>query len=107
MDKGVIEIIEKYKKALTEMGVNVSKIILYGSHAKGKASPESDIDIIVISNDFKTLNLRERLELLAVARLKAGIFQPMEILGYTEEEFESMGPGTFIGDEVKPVGIEL
>jgi len=33
--------------------------------------------------------------------------EPIEALGYTEEEYNSEGEGTFIGDEVKSKGIEV
>ena len=33
--------------------------------------------------------------------------EPVEALGYTEEEFSLKDKGTFIGDEVKAKGIEV
>ena len=45
---------------------------------------DSDINLIVISENFKEMNLRERLEILGLAAGK--IFEPIEALGYTEEE---------------------
>ncbi len=44
------------------------------------------------------MDLWERLCLLGRARL--GIKRPMEIIGVTEEEFEKVLTGSFIGDEV-------
>jgi predicted nucleotidyltransferase len=37
----------------------VSKVIIFGSHAKGKANPDSDIDIAVISSQFGKNNFKE------------------------------------------------
>jgi len=34
-----------------------------------------------------------------------GVKRPMEILGFTEEEFSAKPSGSFIGDEVKPKGV--
>ena len=61
MGKAVFRIVEKFKKALEYQGIRVKKIILYGSQATGKAEEHSDIDIVVISDDFEGINLLERL----------------------------------------------
>ena len=54
MAKGeIIKAIKFFGKCLVDSGLNISKIILFGSYAKGKATKESDIDILIISNDFK------------------------------------------------------
>jgi predicted nucleotidyltransferase len=103
MDKEISRLIKQYQLELEALGVKVKKIILYGSHALGKAGKESDIDLVVVSNDFKDMDLWERLSLLGRAR--AGIKRPMEILGFTEKEFAETPIGSFIGDEVKSKGI--
>ena len=60
------------------------KIILYGSYKDGNPREDSDIDLIVISENFKEMDLRERLEILGLAASK--IFEPIEALCYTEEK---------------------
>ena len=104
MDRENHIIIAQYKEKLETMGVRVKKIILYGSHAFGKAREDSDLDLLVVSDDLKDMDLWERLCLLGRAR--KGIKRPMEILGLTEEEYESEHD-TFIRDEVKTKGIEV
>lgn len=105
MDKEISHLIKEYQKELEALGVKTKKIILYGSHASGKAGKDSDIDLVVVSNDFKNMDLWERLRLLGRARM--GIKRPMEILGFTEEEFAAKTSGSFIGDEVKPKGVVI
>lgn len=105
MDKKLNNIIKRYREHLEKAGIRVKKIILYGSYASGKPKEWSDIDLIVISNDFKKMDLWERLVLLG--RTAAKTMEPLEVLGYTEKEFASHGKGTFVGDEVKPKGIEV
>ena len=105
MDRRYNIIIAQYREKLESLGIRVRGIFLYGSHASGKAREDSDLDLVVVSDDFKDMDLWERLCLLGRAR--KGIERPMEILGFTEEEFESKGKGTFIGDEVKLKGIEV
>ncbi len=105
MDREHYNIIAKYRDILVAQGIYVKKIILYGSHATGGFREDSDLDLVVVSNDFENMDLWERLCLLGEARVE--IRQPMEILGLTEEEFEAEGKGTFIGNEVKLKGIEV
>jgi predicted nucleotidyltransferase len=50
--KEIIRIIKLFRRALEENGLRVEKIILYGSHAAGRANKDSDIDIAVVSPDF-------------------------------------------------------
>lgn len=47
-----LKLIKKYKKLLIKKGIPVEKIILFGSYAKEKAKPWSDIDICVVSKEF-------------------------------------------------------
>lgn len=79
---------------IEKLGVKPQKILLYGSYAKGTPREDSDIDVIVISEDFKDMNLRERLELLGIAAGR--VFEPIEALGYTEKEIEADKKGTFL-----------
>lgn len=52
LDKAtVIKTGEQYAKAVTG-AFSPQAILLYGSHAKGNASDESDIDVAVIFNNF-------------------------------------------------------
>ena len=105
MDQEIDRVIKQYKQRLEASGIRVKKIILYGSHAQGEAKEDSDIDLVVISEDFKDMDLWERLSLLGYARI--GIRKPMEILGFTEEEFAEKEKGTFVGDEIKAKGVEI
>lgn len=107
MDKTITETMKAVKSALEAAGLRVDRIVLFGSHAAGKAAEASDIDIAVISENFKEMNLLERLETIGLALAQAKIMEPVEALGYTEKEFESKGKGTFAGDEIKSKGIEV
>ncbi len=103
MDKEISRIVSEYKQNLEALGIKVEKVILYGSHATGEAKEDSDIDLLVVSDDFKDMDLWERLCLLGRARV--GIKRPMEILGFTEEELSEEHIGTFVRDEIKVKGV--
>lgn len=45
-------LIRKYKKLLKQEGIPLEKIILFGSYAKGRAKPWSDLDLCVVSKIF-------------------------------------------------------
>lgn len=60
---------------------------------KGIHARESDIDLIVVSEGFKDINLKERLEILGIAAGR--VFEPIEAMGYTEEEIKDV-KGTFL-----------
>lgn len=62
-------LIKLYKKTLHQHGIAVEKIILFGSFAKGKAKPWSDLDVCVVSRGFGKDNYNEmvRLKKLAVS----------------------------------------
>ncbi len=107
MDSKIFEVLKRHKNALENTGIKVSRMILFGSYATGIATEHSDIDVVVISDDFERLNLLERLEIIGLALAKAKIMEPVEAIGYTKQEFASKGEGTFIGDEVKTKGVEI
>ncbi|HEX9666753.1 MAG TPA: nucleotidyltransferase domain-containing protein [Thermodesulfobacteriota bacterium] len=105
MDREIYQVISEYKRRLQSLGIKVKKTFLYGSHAVGKAREDSDIDLLVVSDDFESMDIWERLCLLGRARM--GIKRPMEIIGLTEEELESEDSSSFIKDEVKSKGVEV
>ena len=75
-----------YINELRKPGINPERTILYGSYAKGEQKEYSDIDIIIISDDFKDINFRERLEIPGIAGGRS--LEPVEALGYTEDELK-------------------
>jgi predicted nucleotidyltransferase len=105
MDRAVYRVIRDYRGILEEMGVRVKRIVLYGSYALGSSKECSDIDLVVISDDFEKMDLWERLTLLG--RATAMTRKPIEAFGYTEKEFISEEKGGFIVDEVKTKGVEV
>lgn len=79
------------KGRLRRSGLRVSKAVLFGSHARGEATPDSDIDVAVISEGFRGKDLFERGELVGGAHRAAvrKFLLPFDIVTLTPEEFES------------------
>lgn len=98
-EREIKEIIRKYQQEIEKLGVRPQRMILFGSYASGNPREDSDIDIIVVADDFKKMNLRERLELLGLAAGR--IFEPIEALGYTEEEVKSREKESFLDGILK------
>ncbi len=87
MDKTeAVEIIKQFQQKIEAMGIKPIKIILHGSYATDSYGKESDIDIVVVSNDFVDKSYWERIDILA--DVIYDIFEPIEAIAVTEKEWE-------------------
>lgn len=107
MDRSILEALERLKQSLASAGVAVKRFVVFGSTVAGNRTADSDIDVAAISDDFAKMNLYERLATCGRALVEAGVSLPLEVLPYTEREYDDAGRGTFLGDEVKPNGVEV
>ena|SRR3990167_5431130 len=98
-----IQIARDYAQTLKKR-IKVEKIILFGSAARGQMTRDSDLDIIIISPDFEKMKYIDRLVFLSKARGGKFTFIPMDILGYTDEEFERLSKESVVLDEAKREG---
>ena len=77
------------KKALKQMveliclGFNPEKIILFGSHARGDAGPDSDVDLLVVMPVKGSKRARQ----IEIRVALSGIRVPKDILVTTPEEY--------------------
>jgi hypothetical protein len=62
------------------------------------------LDLIILSDDFKKIDFLKRLEILSHARCGMSRQVPMDIIGYTPEEFEILSKESPILKEVKKRG---
>lgn len=87
MDKrAVLEVIVNFKRAIESKGIRVNKLILFGSYAKGGYRDGSDIDVVVISEDFKGKDYWDRIDVLSHAIYE--VFAPIEAVAMTPLEWE-------------------
>ena len=84
--RNIQKIINQYSNELVRLGIHPEQVLIYGSQTKGTARPDSDIDLIVISKDWKKHNELERLEILGLAA--ARILEPVQAKGFTPKEIE-------------------
>ncbi len=81
--------IERYAETL-KPHIKIDEVILFGSYARGDWHRDSDIDLIIISPNFKKMKFMERLVWLSKMRSDRFIDRAMDILGYTKEEFKKL-----------------
>ena len=91
-----------YKQLLQKDGIPVQSVILFGSCARGEATPESDIDLAVIGTSFLASRQEE-----AVAVRKTRWPLSMKIhpvwmhAGFLENTFSTLA------QEIKKDGVEV
>jgi predicted nucleotidyltransferase len=86
----IIKIKIKLKTLLQKRGISIEKIVVFGSYAKGKEKEYSDIDIIIVSKDFREKDIFQRVELTRGIHRKLidEIMKPFDIMYYSDEEWK-------------------
>jgi predicted nucleotidyltransferase len=96
----VLKLVSDFLEILQRSDVRLEEAYLYGSHAVGRARPDSDIDVALVSDDFGDwLEDRRRIVdalLSSDVRIEAVRFRP--------EEFRDENPLVW---EIKTKGIKL
>lgn len=87
----IIKAINFLKRCLMESNLRVSKIVLFGSQYKGSSNKESDIDIVIVSDDFKGKNIFERAYLTKDAEIRTvkKFMIPLDIITLSIKEWEN------------------
>ena len=84
--KAVLDVLAHFKKALESKGVKIDKLILFGSYAGGSCREGSDIDVVVISEDFAGKGYWKRIDILSDCIYE--VFEPIEAIAMTPAEWE-------------------
>jgi predicted nucleotidyltransferase len=100
--KSEVEKIYEFVQLLKQQGVNVSKVILFGSYAKGRANPDSDIDIVIVSTQFGQDAAEEMMLLRKIALKVDSHIEPVPL---SPEDLND-NYSTF-AQEIKRYGIEV
>ncbi len=95
----IIEIIRRYIEELEKSQIHIVEAIIFGSYAKGKAKPESDIDIALISDDFTGDRFEDRRKIIPLRRI---IDSRIEPIPFRPEDFNNGGA---LAEEIKRTGM--
>lgn len=97
--KNVKAILDLYRRKL-EKKIRVKQLILFGSYARGKPRDYSDIDVAVVSKDFKGGTKKDYLILDRTAREVTPL---IEAFPYTPHDLKARRRGDFL-DEILRTG---
>jgi len=100
LGKKEVNLINRYVRLIKQKGIKVSKVILFGSHAKGMAKSDSDIDIAVISSQFGRNNLKE---MMLLRKLALEIDSQIEPLPFSPQDLEDRY--STLSQEIKKYGV--
>lgn len=96
-----LEIVKKYLSLLKKNKINLRKVYLFGSSAKGNPHKDSDIDLAIVSNNFTGDWINDRLLLM---RLRRKVDLSIEPHPFLPEEFDKTNP--FVNEIIK-TGIRI
>jgi len=82
----------------------IETMILFGSRARGRARPDSDVDLIVVGHRFRRKNPIDR---AAPLHLAWDLGMPVDFLCYTPEEFAELSKRPSIVREALREGIPV
>ena len=97
-----IKTVKNYAKEINKTGVNLRKVILFGSFAKGTQHEWSDIDVALVADDFTGVGI---LDTPRFSRINLQTpYIRIEPITYPTDYFVESDP--FI-EEIKNTGIEI
>src|SRR4051812_24777326 len=100
--ESVINKVTHFAEELRSAGLNLRRIILYGSYASNKQNEWSDIDVALVADEFTGFGYEDR-KFFSKINIKKEYLE-IETKTFSPEYFESGDP--FI-DEIKRTGIEI
>lgn len=99
------DILNRFRRELERTGIKVDRILIFGSHARGEAQEGSDVDLIIVSEDWSRYSGRERLELLGI--VAARIMESVQAQGFTPDEVAGHKLGTFWENIVQYQAVQI
>lgn len=101
--KSIKEKLKLFKDKVNE-NLNVKKMIFFGSRARGKTGKDVDIDLVIVSPEFKGLNFFKR---GATMYNYWNLDYPVDFLCYTPEEFDKLKKQVTIVSQALKEGVEI
>ena len=92
-----------YVRELIAQGIDVERVYLFGSQAAGNAHEWSDVDVIVVSDDFANMPLWKRPDITGSARSAAfeATGESVAALAKIPAEVTNCHPASFLADVLK------
>ena len=78
------------RRALERRGIRVGEVYLFGSHARGDYLKSSDIDLLVVSEDWEGIPFLKRLDIVNEVIWRENLGN-VEALPVTKRELETRG----------------
>lgn len=97
----VKKIIDKYLVALRDNNIPVNQAILFGSYAKGDYDAWSDIDLVLVSEVFEGIRIKDRGKMRLIT---LNVSSDIEVLPYCPKDFNSDDP---LVKEIIETGIKI
>ena len=94
----------RVRDELQELGIQFDGAVLFGSYAKGNFTPQSDVDIAIVSKHFGFNSLKEG---ALLNRIAYKVFPQAEILAIPLKEYLDTNSISPILHEIKKTGVFL
>jgi uncharacterized protein len=91
----MLKVTDELLKEMTNLivrEVRPRKIILFGSHARGTARPDSDLDFLVVEDGPFNAQRSRRAEMTRLWNILFDYMIPIDFLVFTPEEIEKWRP---------------
>lgn len=79
------ELLQQMVKVIVDEA-DPEQVILFGSHARGDASADSDVDLVIVESDSFDESRDRRAEIVRLSRALADFAVPKDILVYSSDE---------------------
>jgi predicted nucleotidyltransferase len=100
-DTHITAVVKKYIEELEKNRIHILEAVIFGSHAKGMAKEESDIDVALVSEAFTGDRFEDRRRIVPLRRKIDTRIEPMP---FKPEDFNNGGA---LVEEIKRTGIAL
>jgi len=89
-EKTVTEVINYLKDCLLLYGIKYNHLALFGSQLKKTATGDSDIDLIIVSDEFENKDIFERSKITMKAEMDTldKYMIPLDVLKLTTSEYQ-------------------
>lgn len=69
VEPAITKVVQDYLRAVRQAGISARCAVLFGSHVRGDARPDSDIDLLVVAPEFDGPYDRRQADLLWALRV--------------------------------------